>query len=351
MKAIHLPQFQVTLRSVLLAICLILVLTTLVYELYIFAPVLAEWHPFDYEMYVTWGEALRAGRIDHYYPLPTTFWVFAPLSLLPDPFKFVFALAPFLFVLKMFGRKGLVLWLYLPLLTQAQFGQLDGWLLFPLLWLVQDRPFWAPLGAVLLCVKPILAPFAIACALMLWLWHRRRNMLAQFGAMMLVFLLPAFVLDPFWIPHFIQALPLRATHPYLQFRGVSVWTWWNYGGITQLLFPFLIAMIGGLTLYLVRRRENPIRLAELWNQFSFPYLYQSNLTLTLPLLSTPRELAILTASSWIAAGLDVVAGGWGGAYALIPLAALTLLALSRGSLRNPAPQPELRAQVEVQGQG
>lgn len=331
---------SITPRTALAALLLILVLSALIYELGFFVPQLQAWHPFDYEMYVHWGTLLRQGTIDHYYPLPTTIWVFLPLSFMPDWFKFIFAIAPFLFVLKMFGRRGLILWLYFPLLTQTQYAQLDGWMLFPLLWLLRNRSFWGPLGAVLLWIKPILAPFAIACAVFLWLRQRRWNMLAQHVVMLTIFVLPAFVIDPLWPLHFIQALPLRATTPYLQFRGVSVWTWWQRGGVAQHLFPFLIAAMLALSLHVLRRKHSPIAIAELWNQFFFPFLYEANLTLTIPLAVSTREIIVITVVSWISVGLDTIAGGWGGAYALIPLSALIIVTLNlrvAERSRNPAP--------------
>lgn len=319
------PLLRWGVRVLLLALCGV-ILAFLIPRL----PRELDWLPYDYSLYLAWGQALRHGQITYSYPLPTIFWVFAPLSLLPAPFIFVWAAAPFLFLLAIFGRKGIILWLYFPLLVQTAFAQLDGWLILPLWWLVNNRPLLAPLGAVLLMVKPTLAPLAILVALVRWFVRREWQQLKWFTFILVIFLAPAFVIDPLWLVHFIQQLPVRATEVNVLTRSSSLWAFVWHGGFTLLLLPILFLIILALTLKIIRRRKRAIATAEALNLIFVPFLYLSNSTLLAPLLTSTRELVILTAIAWVAVGLDILAGGFGGVYVLIPVTALWLFA-------NPAP--------------
>ena len=66
-----------------------------------------------------------------------------------------------------------------------------------------------------------------------------------------------------------------------------------------------------------------------------PILYAYDYILVAPTIKTWRECALPLAVSWLAVGVDMWAGGWGGAYSLIPLTALALMdekgEISRGS--------------------
>jgi hypothetical protein len=90
---------------------LVLALVLLAVEIVNVLPqALAVWHPYDYGLYIEMGNAVRQGLNPigprHYYPLPTALWVFAPLSLMPDWFRIVWALVPSIFILVLFRRQG-----------------------------------------------------------------------------------------------------------------------------------------------------------------------------------------------------------------------------------------------------
>lgn len=286
---------------------------------------LSSWRPYDYDLYISWGTALRNGTVTYSYPLPSIIWVFMPLSFLPDDFKLLWAAAPFIFVLFLFKRTAPVLWLYFPLLVQTAYGQLDGWTIMPLYWLVQDRPRLGPLGAVLLLIKPTLAPFTIAYVLYHWVRSRRWQSLFWFGGILGIYLLPAFIIEPNWVVNFALQIPIRATESNMIPRGASIWAWWWHGGITPYLFPLIMLAVVALALLIVHRSRNHLPLIQLIGLIMNPFLYASNFTSIIPLLSSSSEVFAITLASWIAVGVDIWANGWGGAYTFIPLAGLVLL--------------------------
>ena len=304
----------------------------------------SNWQPYDYNLYVGWGRALREGHVTYSYPLPTIFWIFVPLSLLPSAFSIVFALVPFLFTSYLLGRRGFIVWLYYPLIVQAAFGQLDGWLILPFSWMLKDKPRWAAVGAVLLLTKPTLAPLAVIYVLVRWLRLRNWLQLRWFALALVVLITPAFIIDPLWLLHFIAQLHVRATETNMPTRGAALWAWAWHGGITLVLLPVLLLFVLILCLRLVRRHSDLLPLAEILNLLLLPFLYASNLTMLIPLLVTSRRMLIIPTLSWICVGIDVLAGGWGGAYALIPLSLLVLLASNDlQDLRHPTPEQKLRA--------
>jgi hypothetical protein len=313
------------------------------------APDVSAWKPYDYGLYISWGRSLRAGVPTYSYPLPTIFWLFVPLSLLPDWFVVIWAAVPFLFILLIFGRKGLPFWLFFPLLVQAEFAQLDGWLIFPMLWLVQDRRVLAPLGAVFLLFKPTLAPLAIFYAIYRWLTIRAWRKLALLATFLFVYELPAFILDPWWANRFVNGMSVRASESNMTQRGASIWAWLWHGGVTAWLFPPLALLVLVLTIYVARHTKSLTPTAELLNLIGLPFLYFSNFTLVIPLATTFTEILVLTIVSWLSVAIDYYSGGWGGAYTIIPIFALAFRARRVGSdsysreSPYPAPHYKLRA--------
>jgi hypothetical protein len=57
-----------------------------------------------------------------------------------------------------------------------------------------------------------------------------------------------------------------------------------------------------------------------------PILYAYDYILVALTLRSTRECVLLLVVSWLAVGVDILAGGWGGAYSVIPLVALALRA-------------------------
>lgn len=319
---------KLTLRTILLN-CVLTLLTILLLVLVL--PLSQElflgWHPYDYDLYRGWGVSLLQGIPTYSYPLPTIFWIGIPLALLPPQFAIVWAAAPFGFILYLLRGRGIPLWLYFPLLEQAAYAQLDGWLILPLSFLLANRPKLAPLGAVLLLTKPTVAPFVILYMLWYWLTHRQWQQLKWFGGILVVYLVPAFLIDPSWVSKFIAQLPVRATESNMIPRGASLWTWVWHGGVTLWLLPVLLLLVLVAVIYLARCVENLSETANVLNMLFVPTLYASTFTLLIPNIRTLRESLVLVIVSWIAVLLDVLVGGWGGVYATIPLCALLLLVL------------------------
>ena len=167
-------------RSQILTIGVFVGVIVLAVELLTVLPyVLQVWYPYDYGRYVAMGNALRenphsygARAIDTWYPLSAQLWVFVPLSFMPDWFRLVWVLLPLAFILRRLGASALLLFLFPPLWFAIADGMLDLWLLFPLVWMLENRPGLAGLGVVLTFVKPQVTLLAALYLLPRWIVAR-----------------------------------------------------------------------------------------------------------------------------------------------------------------------------------
>ena len=73
---------------------------------------------------------------------------------MPDWFRLIWVLLPLAFILRRLGARALPLFLFPPLWFAIADGMVDLWLLFPLVWMLENRPGFAGLGVVLTLVKP-----------------------------------------------------------------------------------------------------------------------------------------------------------------------------------------------------
>lgn len=304
----------------------------LVIELVLSLPsVLQRWHPYDYWQYVQMGEAVRRGDSPfgpgRFYPLPTVLWIFVPLALLPDWFRIVWVIAPFVFLVVLFRRQAIPLFGFVPLWFVVGDGMLDGWLLLPLAWLLQNRTIWAGLGTALLLFKPQLAMLAVLYALVHWLATRDWKNVGVFALALLVFYVPSFIVNPNWIAQMLAVLPERAAQTTMMpSMAVSVWAWKELGILGLLIVgAFLLTMLT-YAWRAWRGVENRAAIFQLLNLLLNPILFASNFVMTIPALRGRTQILISVVVSWLAVGLDRALGGFGGGYALIPLAALYFLA-------------------------
>jgi hypothetical protein len=344
------PPIKITWRSAITFAILAFGIAILLYELGQSVPVLLARRGTDYTLYVQWGSEYSPDEhsdvlVPNYYPLPTTLWVFLPLSLLPNGFILVWTFVPFLFPLWLFRKSGIILWLSYLMLVQAGVGQMDGWLLLPLYWLFENRPRLAGFGAALLLFKPQLAFLTILYASLTWLIHRDWHNLAAFIITLAILYLPAFVVNPLWPLVMFARMKVRASESLLETRGASLWAWVWHGGWTLWLLPIVALIAAGLVIYVFVIRRKQIQTAHLLGLMVTPVLYSPNFVTVIPMLKTTRQIATLTVISWVSVVFDILAGGWGGAYFIIPIAALILLAHDRSS--HPAPQDKLRAEIKL----
>ncbi len=319
-------------RRNLLRGLLIIVVLLFILEVVLFLPrVMQVWHPYDYWQYTQMGEAVWQGRnplgTGRFYPLPTILWIFVPLSLLPDWFRIVWVIVPFAFILLLFRRQAIPLFGFVPLWLVVGDGMLDGWLLLPLAWLVQNRQVWAGLGTALVLFKPQLAILAVMYALGHWLTTRDWKNLGVFAIAMTIFYMPAFIINPNWIAQMLAVIPERAaqTTALLPAMTGSVWAWKELGaGGWLIVIVTLIAMVAW-SWRAWRATEQRAAICQLFNLMLNPILFGSNLVMTIPTLRGQKPIVVVTGLSWLAFGLDKLMGNFGGGYALIPLAALYFL--------------------------
>lgn len=304
----------------------------LIVEIILFLPrVLEVWQPYDYWQYTQMGNAVRQGQNPfgpgRFYPLPTILWIFVPLSLLPDWFRLVWVVAPFAFVLILFRRQAISLFAFLPLWFVVSDGMLDGWLLLPFAWLLQDRKIWAGLGAALVLFKPQLVILAVLYAFVHWFVMRDWKNLGVFVTAMTIFYVPSFMINPNWIAQMLAVLPERAaqTTTLLPTMTASVWSWKELGYMGW----FVVIIVWVITIALAWRvwrvSESRIAICQLLNLILNPILFASNFVTVIPTVRGQKPILIVVGLSWFAFGLDKLIGNFGGGYALIPLAALYFL--------------------------
>lgn len=311
---------------------LLVVVLLLVVEIVLLLPrVLEVWHPYDYWQYTQMGEAVRQGRdpfgTGRFYPLPTILWIFIPLSLFPDWFRIVWVIAPFGFLLLLFGRQAIPLLGFVPLWFVIGDGMLDGWLLLPLAVLLSNRPMWAGLGGAIVLFKPQLAFFAVGYAVLQWLVARDWKNLGAFVGAMAIFYLPSFIVNPNWIAQMLEVLPGRAaqTTTLLPLMGGSLWSWWWLGGVGIAVFLVLLAAMLVLWARVLRQPAKRTTAFLLLGLALNPILFGSNQIIATPTLPHRRAILAVVLVSLAAFALDRALGGFGGGYALIPLAALYFL--------------------------
>lgn len=316
-------------RNLVFGGLLVVALFVLVVESVTLLPrALQVWQPYDLRMYIEMGAIARTGINPigplHYYPLPTVLWIFVPLSLMPDWFRFVWAIVPFAFILILHRANGLAFLLFPPFWFNISDAMIDSWLLLPMKWLAENRPRLAGIGAVILLTKPQIALLPVAFMFLRWLITRDWKNLSAFVIGLIAFCLPAFIFDPLWIVHMLQVIPQRANESMvlLPLLTSSLWAWWWVGGIARIVFVTLAVAAIVLTARAWRQRSDPVAILQSCNQLVIPILFAANMTLFVPVLRTRREIFVIVAIALAAFALDTALGGFGGGYVFIPLTVL-----------------------------
>lgn len=315
-------------RNLLIGLLSVVVLLLSIEIVLLLPHVLQVWHPYDYWQYGQMGDAVRQGRNPfgpgRFYPLPTVIWLFVPLSLLPDWFQVIWVVAPFAFILILFRRQAFPLFGFVPLWFVVGDGMLDGWLLLPLAWLLENRRGWAGFGAAILLFKPQLAILTVMFAVVCWLVRRDWRNLGAFATAMTIFYVPSFIVNPNWIAQMLAVLPNRTaqTTTLLPAMTGSVWAWKELG----LLGVLIVGMVLTVTLVLARRAwrapEKHAAICQLFGLILNPILFGSSFVAAIPTLRGQKQILIVVLLSWLAFGLDKAIGNFGGGYVLVPLAAL-----------------------------
>lgn len=316
----------------------------------IFPTLLQVWKPFDYGTYVAMGRAVRQGinpyGPNQYYPLPTILWIFVPLSFMPNWFYMVWIWGSFISLVYLFRRGGILTAvlavLYTPFWYVFGDAMLDGWLLIPMVWLLEDRPILAGLGATIVLFKPQLAWLVVIYMFFKWIASHNWQNLSVFCGTLALCYIPSFIIDPNWPIRLLAILPDRAAQTTTMFPLLagSLWSWlwlnnWGLG-----IFGILLAV----TLILFRRAtacpDNRAAASHLLNLILNPIFYGTSMIMVVPVLRERKHILISIAVSLGAFGLDQLMGGFGGGYALLPFFALYWLA-TRGSPSPASERPSL----------
>lgn len=318
-------------------------LVLIVEAIWLVPVVLQRWHPFDYGLYVEMGAQLLRGDNPygayHYWPLYTILWVFGPLALLPDWFALVWVIVPLVSLIIIHQRDGLILFLFTPLWWVIAHGQIDGVLLLPAYWLLQDTVTWAGIGVVLLLTKPQLAPLAIAGRFFQWVLKptdKPKQQIKVFLLSLSILVIPSFVLWPTWPWEWLKVLPMRAAETTTIYPGgtASVWSWWSLGWWGKGWAIILIVL--GIWLFLrawkVGNRIPALLLATL---FITPFLYASNLFIAAAALRGRRQIELVTALSLFAFLVHLMTDQFAGTFALVTLLILWFQGVSEPITADP----------------
>lgn len=294
-------------------------------------PHIIPWIPYDYLVYVRGARLVRDGLDPHellpyWYPLPITLFTTVPLSFLPDQFAWAFAFVPLGLLHLRFGRDAVLWWLFFPLLINVAFAQAEGWLILPLLWVLEDTPIESGLGIVALMFKPAYGIFLVPYRLFGWVRSRRWKDLAFLAGLSGLMMVAAFIVDAAWPIHFLHSALLRGGNPELRMRNMTVWAFGSKGAIGILVLMLMLALVTWIVIPLFRKKETRSQVLLALSLFFFPGgLNPVSSMMVIPLISTRNEIILMVAISWLAAGLDTIIGGFGGSYLLIVIAALALV--------------------------
>jgi hypothetical protein len=300
------------------------VIVLIIETIWLLPLVLERWHPYDYAVYANMGRLVREGqnpyRAANYWIFPAILWVCVPLSWTPDWFVLVWILLPMISLLVIHRRDGLILLLFTPLWLVIADAMLEGALLLPVYWLLQDAAVTASLGAVALLTKPQLALLPVGKRAWDWLRQTHKRPLAIFLGALAAFILPSFVVMPDWPLAWLKVLPMRAaeTTTILPLMTASVWSWLALG-IGGKVFVLILLIMGGWLFWRAWRAGNSTPALLMAGLFLTPVLFASSLFIAAAALRGRRQIELATALSLAAWLVDRWASPFAGVYALIPL--------------------------------
>lgn len=286
--------------------------------------------PFDYAIYMQGARMIRAGQdpytaLPFWYPLPIALFTIVPWSLLPDSFLWAFAFIPFGLLHLHFGKRAPLTWLFYPLLINVAYGQAEGWLILPMLWLLQDAPVKSSFAMMALLFKPAYAMLLAPYRVFEWLCARQWQNLAWLAGLTVVMFGAAFVVDPQWVAHWLSAIQRRGASPGLIERNITLWAFVERGGLWLVPLALLVLALFLLAIPALRHRETRGEVLVAASLFVFPNgLYPVSTTMVLPFAQTHAEIIALVSVSWLLAGIEIFTGDFGGYYLGVVLFALAL---------------------------
>ena len=289
------------------------------------------WQPYDYVVYMQGARMVREGLNPHallpyWYPLPIVLFTTMPWSFLPDTFAWAFAFIPLGLLHIYYGRDTVIWWLFFPLLINVAYAQVEGWLIFPLIWLLVDRVAWASsIGVLTLMFKPAYGFFLIPYYLWRWWQEGRYQYLKWLMGLGGVMLGLATLVEPTWPLQWFNGVIFRHENAALIERNMTVWAFVSRGGWWLLVLPFVLLALFYLVRSLWSFEEARGEVLLALSLFFFPGgLNPVSSMMVMPLIRQRADIMILVGASWLAAALDVVVGGFGGVYLSIVLVALAL---------------------------
>lgn len=286
--------------------------------------------PFDYSIYMQGARMIRAGQspyvtLPFWYPLPIVLFTIVPWSFLPDTFFWAFVFIPLGLLHLHFGKRTPLVWLFYPLLINVAYGQAEGWLLLPMVWLLKDTPINSSFAMMAMLFKPTYAMLLAPYRVIEWLIARAWKNLAWLAGLTVLMFGAAFVVDPQWVAQWLGAIMRRGSSPGLIARNITMWAFIERGGLWYIpLALFLLALIL-LAIPALKKRETRGEVLVALSLFIFPNgLYPVSTMMVLPFVETRAEIIALVGASWLIAFTEIFTGDFGGYYQSLVLFALGL---------------------------
>jgi hypothetical protein len=194
-----------------------------------------------------------------------------------------------------------------------------------MVWLLQDAPIKSSFAIMAMLFKPAYAMFLAPYRVLEWLLQRRWSNLAWLAGLTGVMFGAAFVVDPQWIAHWLEAIMRRGASEGLIVRNITLWVFIERGGLWLIPFALLACALILLAIPSVKDPRTRGEVLVAASLMVFPNgLYPVSTMMVLPFVETRAEIIALVIASWLIAGIEILTGDFGGYYLGLVLFALAL---------------------------
>lgn len=292
-------------------------------------PRFIDWLPYDYSVYVDGARLVRQGLNPHellpyWYPLPIVLFTTMLWSFLPDTFAWAFAFIPLGLLHIYYGKRTLWWWLFFPLLVNVAYAQAEGWLIIPMLWLIEDWPVYSSFSIIALMFKPAYGIFLVPYRVWQWWQNGRKKELAWLMGFTILTMGSAFLVETAWLSQFVMGVLRRHNDVTLVGRNMTIWALTALGGFWWILLLLFLGALFYLVFHLWQYEEARGGVLVALSLSFFPGGLHPVSTMMMPLAKARNEIIIMVTVSWLCVGLDAAAGGLGSVYLILVLVALGL---------------------------
>jgi hypothetical protein len=309
--------------------------------------------PDDYVVYMDGAWLVRQGLnphelLDYWYPLPVVLFSTMWWSFLPREFAWAFAVIPLGLLHLRYGRWAPLWWIFWPLMINVLYGQVEGWLVLFLFWLLEDKPVKNGLSIIALLFKPAYGMLLVPYRLWGWWQERRYRNFGWLFAFMTISMGSAFIVEPRWLVQWFTGVTRRNEHAGLIESDMTIWAFRRYDDAWLLLLPLLLGLFYYLVSSLWKYKEARPGTLLAMSVVLFPGgLNPVSTMMVIPLLQTRNEIIVMVSVSWIVFALNVLLLGPQTLYLFIVVTALFLFLRRLQNARSQVNEATTRHQVDA----